>query len=179
MSLATLKKISQTRYTDKVSHNQPHGFSLTGNLRNTSYIGQTSLSKKNKVPNSTRNGGVRGSRGNIAPNEMFMNCCQNDDSIIKKPVKNTRGMIANRFRHISRPYPFSVVQPDHNIPQNHGQSSYIEKLRITNNCNNNELYYLNQTAQTATRSKIAGCYQTPIFLNKVNNSSCFNQRQEA
>lgn len=179
MSLATLKKISQTRYNDKVSHNQPHGFSLTGNLRNTSYIGQTSLSKKNKVPNSTPNGGVRGYGGNIVQKEMYMNCCKNDGSIVKTPVKNTKGMIANRFRHINRPYPFSVVQPDSNIPQNQGQSTYIEKLRITNNCNNNELYYLNQTAQPATRSKIAGCYKEDIFPNKVNNSNCFSKKQEA
>ena len=177
MSLATLKKISQTRYNDKVSHNQPHGFSLNGNLRNTSYIGQTSLSKKNKVPNSSRNGGVRGSGGVIVEKEMFMNCCKNDETIVKNSVKNTRGMIANRFRHISRPYPYSVVQPDHNIPQNHGQSSYIEKIRITNNCNNDDLYYLNQTAQPATRSKIAGCYQTPIYPSKVNNSACFSKKQ--
>lgn len=179
MSLVTLKKISQTRYNDKVSHNQPNGFSLTGSLRNTSYIGQTSLSKKNKVPNSTPNGGVRGSGGDIIQKEMYMNCCKNDATIIKNPVKNTKGMIANRFRHINRPYPFSVVQPDNNIPQNQGQSAYIEKLRITNNCNNNELYYLNQTAQPATRSKIARCFQVPIFPNKVNNATCFSKKTEA
>jgi hypothetical protein len=179
MSLVTLKRISQIRYNDKVSHNQPNGFSLTGNLRNTSYIGQTSLSKKNKVPNSSRNGGVRGSGGNIVEKEMYMNCCKNDGSIVKTPVKNTRGMLANRFRHIQRPYPYGVVQPDTNIPQNHGQSAYIEKIRITTNCNNNELYYLNQTAQPASRSKIAGCYQPSIFPDKVNNSLCFSKKIES
>lgn len=176
MSLTCLKRISETRYTDKVSHNQPNGFSIYGGHRNSSYIGQTSLSKKNKVPSSSRNGGPRGSGGNMnVSKDMFMNCCKNDTSVVKPSVKSTRGMLANRFRYTQRPYPHSIVQPDANIPENHSQSSHIEKLRLTNNCVSTDIYYLNQTAEQLTRSKLASCFSNDIYPNKVNNKACFSK----
>ena len=174
MSLVHLKKISQTRYIDKVSHNQSQGFSLNGNLRNSSYIGQTSLSKKNRVPNSSRNGGVKGSGGNQNTKELFLNCCKNDSSIVKSSVKNNSGMLANKNRHVNRPYPFSIVKPDINMNDNQTQSTYIEKIRNNNKCDTTKRLFEFQNSDRDRRNQLGKCLSIIPIPNKTNNSACFS-----
>jgi hypothetical protein len=174
MSLVSLKRIGETRYLDKVSHNKSQGFSLNGNLRNTSYIGQTSLSKKNKVPNSSRNGGVKGSGGNIEEKEMFFNCCKNDSGIIKPSVKNTKSMLSIRNRHTRRPYPFSIVQPDINLNDNQTQSSYIEKVKNNNNCRVTKPLFEFQNSERDRRNYLKNCLSLKPNPGKVNNTVCFS-----
>ena len=174
MSLVTLKKISQTRYINKDSHKQEQGFSLNGNLRNTSYIGQTSLSKKNRVPNSSRNGGVKGSGGVQNTRELFLNCCKNDTSIIKNSVKNTNGMLANKNRHTKRPYPVSIVQPDSNHLDNQSQSSYIEKIHNRNKCITTKGVFEFQNSERDRRNQLGKCLSLVPVPDKKNNTACFS-----
>jgi hypothetical protein len=176
MSLVCLKRISQTRYIDKVSHDQPNGFSIYGGNRNTSYIGQTSLSKKNRVPTSSRNGGPKGAGGDmLVTNEIFMNCCKNDSTIVKPSVKSTRGMLADRLRGTRYSSHMNIVQPDTNIRENHGQSAYIEQLRLSTNCVTKDIYYLSQTAEQATRAKVRTCLSVETYPTRVNNQGCFTK----
>jgi hypothetical protein len=130
MSIATLKKKSQTQY--KNMSVGMTGFSLNGTYRNQGYIGQTSLSRS--LPRTLMKGNVAKGHGGccgkynlatiIRTPEM---ACLEDNSVVKSSVLNTKGMIKTKYRWITRPAPFTSVKPDTNNNLNK-QSDYITNL---------------------------------------------------
>jgi hypothetical protein len=79
MSIATLKRKSQ-RFVYPISHNQSsNGFALNGTLRNSGWIGQTSLDR------------IGSGRGN--------SCSVPQTSIVKKSTMNTLGYLSSRVRY--------------------------------------------------------------------------------
>lgn len=117
MSIATLKRKSQTQYNN-MSVNSRQGFSINGGYRNLSYVGQTALS--NHYPRTLMNGNViRGHGGccgtyEVAPIVQSGIQSYQDNSVVKPSVLSTRGMLSSRFRWITRPQPFATVKPDSN-----------------------------------------------------------------
>tara|TARA_Y100000992_G_C21148129_1_gene434859 strand:+ start:184 stop:720 length:537 start_codon:yes stop_codon:yes gene_type:complete len=176
MTIVTLKKKAQHK-TDKVSHNSKNGFALNGTSRNTSYIGQTSLSKKNKVPNFKNNRNVSldlqtDTQTDIQGGE---GCCQNNKEMIKRSVMNTRGMMSIKYRNTRRPYPFSVVQPDSNYPQNQDQSSYIEKIKNESTCYQTPDFFEFQNSTRDRRNTLKNCLNNKPYPPKINNYACFSK----
>jgi hypothetical protein len=117
MSIVTLKKKTQTQY-----NNMSVGvkaFSINGGYRSLTYIGKDA--QTNHYPKTLMNDNViRGHGGccgsyNIKPivesNDIIS---FQDSSIIKPSVLSTKGMLATRFRWITRPQPFATVKPDSN-----------------------------------------------------------------
>jgi len=117
MSIATLKRKSQTQYNN-MSVDSKNGFSLNGGYRNLSYIGQTALS--NHYPRTLMNGNVIRGHGGCCGTYPITPIVQSgiqsyqDNSVVKPSVINTRGMLTSRFRWITRPQPFATVKPDSN-----------------------------------------------------------------
>ena len=108
MSIVALKRKSQHTQFNKVSSNST--FSLSGTRRNSNYIGKTNF---------------------ISGNITTSTCSpSNDITDIKTSTKNTKGMIASRFKSSKENDNFTTVQPDSNsyIVGDDVQSSYIEKL---------------------------------------------------
>lgn len=97
MSLATLKKKTQTKYNN-MSVNS--GFYLNGTTRNQGYIGQTSLSRS--LPKTIMQGVVMHGHGGCCGTFQLKPAIQsgidyqNDFMAKKKSVLNTKGMLANR-----------------------------------------------------------------------------------
>ena len=99
MSLATLKKKTQTKYNNMSATKV--GFSLNGTLRNQGYVGQDSIGRsfnktitRNNVPHG--HGGCCGTydtKKMLKPSSIF---CLNDATVIKSTVMNTKGLFAKR-----------------------------------------------------------------------------------
>jgi hypothetical protein len=100
MSIATLKRKTLAKYNNS-SVNTGEGFSLNGTHRNQGYVGQTSLSRS--LPRTLMKGNViRGHGGccgtyNIRPIVQSGVTSTEDNSVVKKSVMNTRGMINTRL----------------------------------------------------------------------------------
>lgn len=131
MSLTALKRKSQ-RYTNTISGKGNNGFSLAGGLRNIGSVGPTNLAKsvtrtrfRGVAPMG--NGGCCGSYVINVCNSG--SCCVNDPNVIKPSVKNTRGMIDNKYKWMNGTYPNWWVQ-DTSV-DNYTQSSYIQKQKET------------------------------------------------
>lgn len=128
MSLATLKRKTAVKYNN-MSVNRPNGFSLNGSTRNQGYIGQTSLSRS--LANTPMRGSVARGHGGCCGDYINASIvqsgvkCQNDSSVIKKSVLSTKGMLANKYKYIKRPQPYSSTKPDTTLNKN-TQSEYIE-----------------------------------------------------
>lgn len=117
MSIAVLKKktLNGNPRLAPISGQGIKGFSLVGTRRNIGGVGQFRM-----VSNVTRtrfrgaepmgNGGCCGSYYNKPSNSG--SCCTNDPSIVKKTVKNTAGMIDNKYKWIKSAYPRYWVQDD-------------------------------------------------------------------
>jgi hypothetical protein len=127
MSIVALKRKTEVKYNN-MSVNRTNGFSLNGGRRSQGYIGQTSLSRS--LANTPMKGDV--ARGNGGCCGTYLNAaivqsgvrCQNDASVIKKSVLSTKGMLANKFKYIKRPYPHSTTKPDATLNKN-TQGEYI------------------------------------------------------
>jgi hypothetical protein len=107
MSIATLKKKTQTKYNNMSVG--MHHFSLNGTLRNQGYVGQTSLSRslpRTKTPGCTQ----------------FVAVSLNDPDIIKPSVTGTLGMLEKKYMCCHQ-----IVKPDSNQHIN-VQSTYVNHL---------------------------------------------------
>jgi len=181
--MATLLKIANEKYFQKVSHDNSN-FNLNGGVRNNSYIGQTSLARKTNKTYFTRYKGPIGSGGCCGTyNTSYIKqdkCCSNDSSIIKKSVLNTKGMLRQRNKWMYSIYPNSVVQPDSNYPLNDSSSSRTENLKNsiiskgnTNNCvNSKETITLINNSSDYRLNNLACNYTTNTFPYRVNNNNC-------
>lgn len=115
MSIATLKKKTQTQYNN-MSVGSPNGFSLNGGYRNQGFVGQTSLSRS--LPRTLMKGNtLKGSGGccglyNITPVVQSAVSSTENNSIIKPSVLGTDGMLDTKYRWINRPFPYATVKPD-------------------------------------------------------------------
>ena len=112
MSIATLKKKTQARYTNQMSIGYS-GFSLNGTHRSQGYVGQTSLSRSlprtlAKGPTLKGHGGCCGTYPTY-PSVLSAVTSTEDISVVKTSVLNTRGMLDTKYRWIRRPQPFSHV----------------------------------------------------------------------
>ena len=128
MSIATLKKKSQTLYNNmSVGQKQ---FSINGTTRNQGYVGQTSLSRS-LIHTPHKGSDARGHGGccvntnqDIKASETFS---LEDNTVVKKSSLSTRGMLATKNRWINRPFPNAVVKT--NAGAINDQTSFIERLK--------------------------------------------------
>lgn len=131
MSIVALKRNSK-RFINPISGKDKNGFSLVGGHRNIGSVGPTNLAKS--VTRTPFRGiapmGNGGSLGKYVINVSNSgSCCTNDPEIIKNSVKNTSGMISTKYKWLNGTYPNWWVQDM--LPQNHSQSSFIDKKRET------------------------------------------------
>ena len=140
MSIVALKRKTAAKYNNS-SVNVPQ-FSINGGYRNQGWVGQTSLSRSFiKTPH--RGVTPRGHGGCCGTYNVSVVCprepCTNNNSVIKKSVVSTDGMLDGKYRWIRRPAPYTSVKPDvnHNLNQ---QSEYISRVvkqtldNTTRNC---------------------------------------------
>ena len=140
MSIVALKRKANAKYS--THSNGSLGFSLNGTVRTRpSRIGQTSLvsrsyGAKSRAPDYVvRNGRNEGGQNGY--------CCTVDTNAVSKSVKNTRGMIANRYRwknggvgsdgSFSKNFVYNQwVQPDdnHGLDGKGEQGDYIKKVKM-------------------------------------------------
>ena len=108
MSLAALKRKSETKHFNQVSANTT--FALNGTRRNNNYIG----------------------KNNFISNKISTSTCSysNNANSIKTSTKNTKGMISSRFKVSKENDNFTTVQPDSNsyVIGEDTQGLYIENL---------------------------------------------------
>jgi hypothetical protein len=134
MSINTLKKNAESKYFKKVSKNS--SFSLTGTRRPQGYVGQTNLSRSVKRTPFTRYGGPQG-HGRIGNNLVIHNSGQcvntiNDNTVIKRPTLNNKGLISTKHKWMKSTYPEYVVQPDSTSFES--SSDYTHNLAAANTC---------------------------------------------
>lgn len=129
MSIATLKRKTAAKYNNS-SVNSKEGFSLNGGYRNQGYVGQTSLSRS--LPRTLMKGNtIRGHGGcwgtyRISPIIQSGVTSTEDNSVIKKSVINTKGMLADRFCDD----PCNVVKPDSSLNANTQGEFIARKQKI-------------------------------------------------
>jgi hypothetical protein len=153
MSIATLKRKTLTQYNNMSVGER--GFSLNGTRRNQGYIGQTSLSRslprtlmKDNTPKG--NGGCCGTYL-ITPIVQSAVRTTEDETVVKKTVMNTSGMLSSRNRWLKRGEPYITVKPDNNKNVN-TQKDYITRL------------------QKKTIKDADSCYQTKTNCSKCTTS---------
>jgi len=193
MSIATLKKKTQTKYNN-MSVGSTTGFSLNGTLRNQGYVGQTSLSRS--LPKTMMKGNVKCGHGgcsgtyNNAPIIQSAVTSLNDPTVIKKSVLNTSGMIESKYMWTKRPFPYAVVKPDYNNNIN-DSGDYITKLskatiksvnlcdkilptiQPKTQCANYDAYFKTNTcAYTKPESDYVAMSQGEYIINK--NNKCID-----
>ena len=122
MSIYTLKRktLNGNPRLSPISGNNPLGFALNGTRRIKGIVGETNLGS-HKIPNLG----------------SHQNCCtSNSNEIIKKSVKNTKGMLSSRYTKLLHgAYPGNIVQPISNSHiQLNTQSQFIAKLHALNIC---------------------------------------------
>jgi hypothetical protein len=153
MSIATLKRKSLTQYNN-MSVGQS-GFSLNGTHRSQGYIGQTSLSRS--LPKTPMKGDtIKGSGGCcgtylVTPIVQSAVKSTEDETVVKKTVMNTSGMLSSRNRWAKRGSPYTSVKPDNNNNVN-SQKDYIVRL------------------QKKTIKDANSCYQTKTNCPKCSTS---------
>lgn len=129
MSIATLKKKTQTKYNNmSVGERQ---FSINGTHRSQGYVGQTSLSRS--LPRTLMKGNVAIGHGgccgkfNKTPIVQSAVISLENPNVVKSSVLGTSGMISTKYQWIKRPQPYTSVKPDNN-QNNNSQSDYITYL---------------------------------------------------
>ena len=130
MSIVALKRKTAAMYNN-MSVGQTN-FSINGTTRNQGYIGQTSLSRSlthtpHKGATAKGSGGSCGQYENAVDIPASEICCLEDNTVVKKSVLSSRGMLAAKHRWISRPYPYASVKPDYNRNIN-DQGDYVTRL---------------------------------------------------
>ena len=129
MSMVAMKRNSK-RFTDPISGRGRDGFSLVGGHRNIGAVGPTNLGRS--VTRTPFRGnapmGHGGCCGQYVVNVCNSgSCCTNDPSIIKRTVKNTAGMLDNKYKWMSGVYPNWWVQDT--SPLNMSQGMFIQKVK--------------------------------------------------
>lgn len=124
-----MKRNSQ-RYFNPISGRGHDGFSLVGGHRNIGCVGNTNLGRSvTRTPfrgaEPMGHGGCCGTYVRSVSNSG--SCCTNDASIIKQTVKNTAGMIDEKYKWMKSKYPNWWVQDT--SPEQFSQSSYISRIR--------------------------------------------------
>lgn len=129
MSLATFKRKSQVT-ANPISGKGRDGFSLVGGYRNIGVVGQTNLGRS--VTRTPFRGnapmGHGGCCGKYVVNVCNSgSCCTNDPAIIKTTVKNTAGMLDDKYKWTNGTYPNWWVQ--NTSAENSSQGVYINKQK--------------------------------------------------
>jgi len=128
MSIVAMKR--NTYAKRNLSGKGRDGFSLVGGYRNIGAVGPTNLAQS--VTRTPFRGNLPMGSGGCCGNYTVVisnsgSCCTNDPEIIKSTVKNTSGMIDNKYRWTKRGYPNFWTQDT--SPEAFSQSSHISKLK--------------------------------------------------
>jgi hypothetical protein len=205
MSIATLKKKTQTKYNNmSVGERQ---FSINGTHRSQGYVGQTSLSRS--LPRTLMKGNVAIGHGGCCGKFKKTPIVQSavisveNPNVVKSSVLGTSGMISTKYAWIKRPQPYTSVKPDNN-QNNNSQSDYITYL-VDKTLNYTEyalsdtlLVYppLNSVIKSGTtivnnREYGNGTYKlssnnnsyingfTPLFITNISDSTLYNNRWQS
>jgi hypothetical protein len=170
MSIATLKKKTQTKYNNmSVGERQ---FSINGTHRSQGYVGQTSLSRS--LPRTLMKGNVAIGHGGCCGKFKKTPIVQSavisveNPNVVKSSVLGTSGMISTKYAWIKRPQPYTTVKPDNN-QNNNSQSDYVRYLVDKQNelsnrapCNNNIEY---TSVSSCTNNKLKTCKTNKPGLN--------------
>lgn len=140
MSLATLKRKTLSKYNNS-SVNTGEGFSLNGTYRNQGYVGQTSLSRS--LPRTLMKGNTPRGHGGCCGTYTIIPIIQSgvksteDNSVVKKSVVNTNGMLDIRFACNS----CNVVKPTHSPMSNiiEYKKKEVTKCSTTSTTNENSV----------------------------------------
>jgi hypothetical protein len=130
MSIATLKRKTAAEYNN-MSVGQK-AFSINGTHRSQGYVGQSVISRS--LPRTLFNGNVPRGHGGCCGTYPLAHVVQsavkstNNINVVKPSVLSNDGMIATKYRWITRPQPFTSVKPDNNMNIN-AQSDYIFTVR--------------------------------------------------
>ena len=141
MSIATLKRKTQTKYNNMSVNSSNGGFSLNGTHRSQGYIGQTMLSRR--FVNTPMKGNVaKGNGGCCGTYNDRMNYPAgildfNDTNVVKSSVLDNAGQIRTHYRWIWRPQPFTSVKIGVNINTQQGYIDNLSKNTVAtlNTCN--------------------------------------------
>ena len=136
MSLVALKRKSAAMHN--LSTGQK-GFSINGTTRNQGYVGQTSLSRSLINTPHGQTGAPEGFGGccgkfptttNISASETFS---LEDNTVVKKSVLSTKGMLATRTHWLTRTVPSNMPNPYNSSKitsgWTNGQGDYIAYLK--------------------------------------------------
>lgn len=155
MSLATLKKKTQTKYNN-MSVNSV--FNLNGTTRNQGYIGQTSLSRS--LPKTIMKGPIMHGYGTccikLPLNKPIISGIDynNDFRVIKTSVKNTKGMLADRkVRYLNS--------------NNESKSQVVKE--DSNNNNSTQVDFINSKKQTTIIEADSSMCQPYVYQTDCND----------
>ena len=129
MSIATLKRKSQTQYNNMSVGMK--SFSLNGSFRGQGYIGQSTQSRT-LVRSLAKGSTLRGHGGCCGKYPVQTICSSEllhlDDGSTHNSVMNTNGMLLSKYRWVRRPKPFSSFKISGSDRQMNNQSTYIDNL---------------------------------------------------
>ena len=147
-----MKRRSSNTYKIATSSNDPLGFSLNGTLRRIS-VGNNYLFSKGP------------------------SCCTDSSTTVKPSVKNTKGMLANRFRWKKTPvsgYPTLETIYNRWVSSNETESGqYIEeRSKFCANCQDNKLIrYLRSNRDNCDPNRIntktVPCTNTNVYISRI------------
>lgn len=129
MSIVAMKR-KANHIISPISGRGRDGFSLVGGYRNIGAVGPTNLGRS--VTRTPFRGNAPMGHGGCCGQYVINvsnsgSCCTNDPDIIKHTVKNTAGMIDNKYKWMNGVYPNWWVQDT--SPLNLSQGMYIYKVR--------------------------------------------------
>jgi len=130
MSIVAMKRKSATQYNNmSVGQKQ---FSLNGTHRSQGYVGQSVISRS--LPRTLFNGNVPRGHGGCCGYYPQAHVIQsattstNNVNVVKPSVLSNEGMIATKYRWITRPKPYISLKPDSTLNSN-TQDEYIRRLK--------------------------------------------------
>jgi hypothetical protein len=175
MSIVALKRKTEALHKN-LSTGQTN-FSINGTTRNQGYIGQTSLSRSlthtpHKGSTAKGSGGCCGSYSDDIDIPASELCCLEDNTVVKKSVLSTRGMLASKNRWINRPYPYASVKPDYNRNIN-DQGDYVTRLVKKTVSNIKKIEEDGSTTCPQVLPKTQAVCTTPLRTN--NGASLFSK----
>jgi len=132
MSLATLKRKTQTKYNNMSVNSKT--FSLNGTMRNQGYVGQTSLSRTlvRALKNGTASRGHGGccSNGNESLIKQTEFLCLENNEVVKSSTLSTKGYLSKRCCNSAN----NTVKPDSNNNLNSANYVIQKNKSETLNC---------------------------------------------
>jgi hypothetical protein len=170
MSIVALKRKAASQYNNlSVGQSQ---FSINGTTRSQGYVGQTSLSRS--LIHTPHKGSVAKDYNGIYANPSIKateTVSTEDNTVVKKSVVSTRGLLATKYRWMNRPDPHAVVKVDSGKLTN-DQFDYITRLRkktladIANNCPPDEAKTNGTATVKACSTVIRRNNGAPLFSKK-------------